>query len=194
MDNINNFFKVDKPQRAEQSHYSGFRVGVIKPKYKKTRRQNTVVPIIRKSQNDLLNEWLDKNTPTKYMKYGKEGRSVYEFFNHDFTAPTQENNYIEPYARGDIDIKNSSIHRCSDEYSSGMSDFYEDKEVLFIPGSNRCSANLFYKHILVATHNYDTITPMVVSSPDGTEYFNEEIPFGLQKKQVYKMLMRMTNT
>lgn len=205
MDNISNFFKTGRSGGIR--NYSGFHVDIIKSKSKKTRQHNIdvttdtsdtqvapIIPIIRKSQADILNDWLDEHTPSKYMNYDREGISIYEFFNHDFTTPSQENNYIEPYTYDDIDVKNSSIYRHSDEYSAGMSDFYQDREVLFIPGSRRCSANLFYKNMLIATHNYNTTTPSMTFSSEGIEYFNEDIPIMLDKEQVYKMLMKMSNT
>jgi hypothetical protein len=173
-------------------HYSKFRVNVIKKQ--DTSNQSIIVPIIRKTKREILNDWLNEYAPARYESIGRERRLMYDFFNHDFTVPTKENNYIEPYTQGDIDITDNSTEKQSDEYTSALSDFYEDKEVSFIHGTNRCSANMFYKNMLLAVQDYDTTIPMMESSPEGIEYFNGESPIILEKEEVYKMLMKMSYT
>jgi hypothetical protein len=195
MDNKKDLLKTEEFKKNTQDKGSSLHVNILKIKHKKDELNDVVIPMLKKSRDDVLNDWLDSRACyADYSGYNKPSRSFMEFFNHDFTEPKLENNYITPYTPEDTDVKNRAAVRYDNQYSSHISDFYGDKEITFITGSNRCSANFFYKNLLLSVEKYDTIVPMITSSNGSIEYGDKELPLIPNKEKIYDMLMKISST
>lgn len=152
---------------------------------------NTILPYL--NTNEIkLDRWL--KSKAKYAKtlFDTEQSERYKsYFNCNYTP---EKGYISPYKDNDIDIKNASSIRYGDEceYSTDMSDFYKDKEITFIPGSNHCNANYLYKRVSEHMAAYNPEIPVITNKNGKIKYKKKNISTRINKNKFYALVMNIS--